>query len=127
MFDEPEMPNDLGSLINQNAPASTVAEAPSAPVNPAPTIFDYTENGTVNHNMSTPISQVSMHKVEAQADPLYNSEEEFKLKVNVPTFYRMGENRTATMSAASHTATMEHQRVHQVANDMDEFFTDLAD
>lgn len=127
VFDEPEMPNDLGSLISQNAPASTVAEAPSAPVNPAPTIFDYTENGTVNHNMSTPISQVSMHKVEAQADPLYNSEEEFKLKVNVPTFYRMGENRTATMSAASHTATMEHQRVHQVANDMDEFFTDLAD
>lgn len=127
VFDEPSVPNDLGSLVSQSAPTNPAAETHSIPSSSAPTIFDYVENGTVNHNVSSPAAQTSMHRVEVQADPLYDSEEDFKHKVNVPTILRMGENRTATMSAASQTAILEHQRVHQVANDMDEFFTDLAD
>lgn len=127
VFEEPSTLSDLGSLVSQSAPVSPAAEASNAPINPTPTIFDYTENGTVNHNISSPIAQTSMHRVVAQADPLYDSEEDFNHKVNVPTILRMGENRSATMSAASQTAILEHQRVHQVANDMDEFFTDLAD
>lgn len=125
-----QIPNDLGSLISQDTPVT--AQAPSTPVSaPASNVYVFEndqvfqrpapEKTVINNMVSGP------QRIEEERNPLFSTEDEFQNIVDTPTILRMNNNRTATMAAATATATMEAHSTYEVANDMHEFFTDIAD
>ena len=123
-------PNDLASLISQDAPvAEQTAKRPVS--EPAANVFDF-ENDQIIQKTVAEAPKASQfgngpQRIEEERNPLYSSEKEFHDIVDTPAIFRMNNNRAATMTAATATATMEAHPTYEVANDMHEFFLDIAD
>lgn len=119
----PSVANDFNALINQgNAPTTDIQD--NTPTISTGNTYDFYGSQIAQTN-STPFGNVS--KIERQADVLFNSDEDFIKITSEPAINRINQTRTATMSTATQTMTMDRQNRVMVANDMSEFFCDFAD
>ena len=64
-------------------------------------------------------------RIEGPNDPLFQDEQDFQYKIETPAILRQTQERVSTLQTA--TATMEYTPMYEVANDLSEFFSDLAD
>lgn len=127
--------DDLDSLIGQ--PASTIDSATNynfeamqggvtTPSNVDP--FTQPNNVVSNPQPTASATQNGPQLIENNIDPLFTDEQDFNYKINTPTILReQAQQRVAAVQSAAATATMEFNPMYEIANDLSEFFTDLAD
>ncbi len=113
--------DDISTLVNEPEQPSTVQAS-------QPSIFDYVaptiQDAPSAPQMDSPLS--GPQRIEDSSDPIFVDDQDFFNKVNTPTFLRQqNTERLSSMKAA--TTTMEYNPMYEVANDLSEFFTDLAD
>ena len=126
--------DDLDSLISKSAP-SQIENKPASD-----NIFDFqaqaqptvntveTVNPVMNVAARQPVNVPNNgpQRIEDSKDPLFANDQDFDYKINTPAFLRQqAQERMASVQTA--TATMEYNPMYEIANDLSEFFTDLAD
>lgn len=136
----------MGAKVEaNNAPAAPKADdyetlttpREEANVQQAPnvSIFDYQETAVTMEPQVQPAPQSFFtpgsgpQRIEESVDPLFHDEEDFQYKIETPAILRQTQQRAHTLqtTAAPTMPTMEYTPMYEVANDLSEFFSDLAD
>ncbi|MBQ6071300.1 MAG: cell division protein FtsZ [Bacteroidales bacterium] len=114
---------------------TTPREEANVQQTPNVSIFDYKEPAVAMEPQVQPAPQAFFtpgsgpQRIEEPVDPLFHDEEDFQYKIETPAILRQTQERMSTLqtTATPATSTMEYTPMYEVANDLSEFFSDLAD